>query len=316
MTNFEEKKLVLILNSFPQGSETFIVSKFLGLLNQGWDIHVLCTRFNQDAWEQFPELIHNLEARKRVHRTWPIKPRWLAPLLIIPALLYCLVSAPRSTWRYLRLGWFRFGWGVFKRLYLDIPLIRLKPDILHFEFGSLAVGRTYLKEFLDCKLSLSFRGYDINYIGLEKQDYYEDIWKTADCFHFLGEDLFQRAQKRGAPENLPHMLIPPAIDLSDFPISKAHHLKKLETADHPVRILSVGRLHWKKGYEFNLQAIRLLLDRGVSCTYEIIGDGDYSDALYFARHQMGLKKVVDFIGGLPHAEVIALLAEADIFLHG
>jgi hypothetical protein len=58
----------------------------------------------------------------------------------------------------LQQGWARFGWNILRQFYLDLPLIRLGPDIIHFEFGSLAVGRTHLKELLDAKLSVSFRG--------------------------------------------------------------------------------------------------------------------------------------------------------------
>jgi colanic acid/amylovoran biosynthesis glycosyltransferase len=49
----------------------------------------------------------------------------------------------------------------------------------------------------------------------------------------------------------------------------------------PLRILSVGRLEWKKGYEYGLEAARLLKARGVPFTYRILGGGSYLEPLAF-----------------------------------
>jgi colanic acid/amylovoran biosynthesis glycosyltransferase len=198
---------------------------------------------------------------------------------------------------------------------LDLEFICLKPDIIHFEFGSLAVGRTHLKELLNCKLSVSFRGYDLNFVGLDQPNYYQEVWEHADAFHFLGEDLWSRALRRGCPPEMPHKLIPPAIDLSRFPASENLVTQFAQAPGESIKILSVGRLEWKKGYEFALQAIKILKDQGIKCHYQIVGDGEYRDALTFARHQLKLEETVEFVGGLPHDQVVQALEKADIFLH-
>jgi colanic acid/amylovoran biosynthesis glycosyltransferase len=82
-----------------------------------------------------------------------------------------------------------------------------------------------------------------------------------------------------------------------------------------LRILSVGRLEWKKGYEYALQSLRMLLDAGINCRLRIVGAGNFYEALVFARHQLGLKEHVEFLGGLPHPRVIEEMHETDIFLH-
>ena len=312
----KKKRVVLYMSAFPQLSETFLVAKFVGLLERGWDVHILCHQFNYNAWEHFPDLDDSPELKKKVHKTWLFKPRWIVPLLFIPGLFYCFLKSPGATLRYLRLGWRQLNWAMFKHFYLDIPLIVLNPDIIHFEFGSLAVGKVYLRDFLDTKLSVSFRGYDLNYIGLDKPDYYHNVWESVAGAHLLGQDLWQRAIKRGAPEDLIHQLIPPAVDLGSFPKPSPHRHGVLGTKDKPLRILSVGRLHWKKGYEFSLQAVRKIEDRGLKVELIIIGDGDYDAPLYFARHQLGLEANVTFLGSVPHPQVIEQLKWADIFLHG
>jgi len=314
-SSLHSPRLVLVVPAFPKLSETFIVNKFLGLLERGWDVHVVCSHSDPKDWKAFPQLNSHPDIRSRVHVTWPQSPRWLAGLLMIPALLRGFSCSPDAAWKYLKQGFKQFGWDIFRRYYLDLEVICLQPDIIHFEFGSLAVGRTHLKNLLDCKMSVSFRGYDLNFVGLDQPDYYNEVWKKADACHFLGEDLWQRAQRRGCPPDMPHMLIPPAVDLDKFPIIERPSSEVLGTREKPLKILSVGRLEWKKGYEFALSAMKILQDQGLVIEYRILGEGEHRTALEFACHQMGIKENVQFLGALPHDQVIQHLGWADIFLH-
>jgi colanic acid/amylovoran biosynthesis glycosyltransferase len=198
---------------------------------------------------------------------------------------------------------------------LDAEIVCSRPDIIHFEFGPLAVGRMYLRQLLGCKAVVSFRGYDLNFVKLDQRDYYRQIWQQADAIHLLGEDLWRRAQARGCPTDKPHVLIPPAIDVEFFTpqLRKSHG--DVGTAERPLRILSVGRLVWKKGYEYGLEAVRLLLDQGVHCEYRVIGDGDYFEAVTFVAHQLGLTDRVKLLGELSPQEVKEQMGWADLFLH-
>lgn len=308
-------RLVLVVPGFPKLSETFIVTKFLGLLERGWDVHVVCSHSDQTDWKAFPQLGARPDIRSRVHVTWPQSPRWLAGLLMIPALLRGFAQAPHTAWNYLRKGSKLFGLDIFRRFYLDLELICLKPDIIHFEFGSLARGRTHLKILLDCKISVSFRGYDLNFVGLDQAGYYNEVWAKADACHFLGEDLWQRAQTRGCPPGMSHMLIPPAVDLDKFLIIERPLGEVLGTREKPLKILSVGRLEWKKGYEFALSAMKILQDQGLVIEYRVIGEGEHRAALEFACHQLGIEESVQFLGALPRDQVIEQLGWADVFLH-
>lgn len=303
-------RLVLVVPRFPKLSETFIVNKFVGLVDAGWDVHVVCA--DEGAWGDFPQLAARPELRRRVHRQWPHASAWRAALLFLPALLVTLLRAPRATLRYWRVAGPLFGPATAKRFYADAALIALRPDILHYEFGALAVGQTYLKQALAGHLSVSFRGYDLNYAGLDDPHYYDALWRAVDAVHVLGGDLWRRALRRGCPAGTPHALIPPAIDSRLFhPAGPAGD----DTAARPLRILSVGRLEWKKGYEYGLEAVRRLMAGGAPVVYRIVGEGGYGEALHFARRQMGLEDVVEFVGRQSPAEVVAQMGWADVFLH-
>jgi len=308
-------RVTIVVPSFPKLTETFIVTKFLGLLERGWDMHVVCETTDLADWDRFPDLLRQAGTRHRVHCSWPHRPRWLALLLVPVALFRCIFKNPIGTSQYLLNGWRLIGIDALRRLYLDANLVILKPDIIHFEFGALAFGRKHLKEFLNCRVVVSFRGYDLNHFGVEHDRFFRDIWDQADAIHVLGEDLWRRAMRRGCPADRFHQLIPPAIDANLFNPMNRMHTDFAGTRERPLRILSVGRLEWEKGYEYAIHAIRKLKNQGVCCSYRIVGRGSFLEAIAFAIHQFALDDDVQLLGGLSQAQVVEEMRIADIFLH-
>lgn len=306
------RRLVLVVPVFPRASETFIVNKFLGLLEKGWDVHVVCDRRDDDAWSLFPDLCRDPSLRRRVHTALPVRPRWKVALLWPMAVASCLAASPATTLRYLGRAWRRSGRGVLRSFYIDAPVVRLRCAVLHFEFGALAVGRMALGDLLFCPIVVSFRGYDLNYVGLEDVGYYAEVWKKAAAIHLLGNDLWRRAQRRGCPSEKPHALIAPAIDPEFFAPRRGSDAAR---RGRPFRILAVGRLEWKKGYEDAMVAVKMLHDRGLECEYRIVGDGSFLGGVAFARHQLGLEGVVTFLGAGSRDLVRAEMQEADVLLH-
>ncbi len=300
----------MIVPAFPKASETFIVSKFLGLLERGVDAHIVCQSSAEEDWARYSALQGLPEARRRVHITAPVSPLPLCAARFPVVLGKTLAQSMHPSIEYLGMG----ATG-FKNLYLDAEIVRLRPDIVHFEFGALAVGRLHLKKRLGCRIVVSFRGYDLNYSGLENPDHYREVWEDADALHLLGEDLWRRAQRRGCPPDKPHWLIPPAIDAQAFDPGIRSYPETIGTPERPVRLLSVGRLEWIKGYEYALEAVARLISLGIACEYAIVGGGSYLEPVAFARHQMGLKECVTLHGTQPKEAVIQQMRRADIFLH-
>jgi colanic acid/amylovoran biosynthesis glycosyltransferase len=310
----KQARLVLFVPTFPKVSETFIVNKFLGLLERGWDVHVVCQSVDERCWKRFSELEHRADLRQRVHAGWPSRPRWSALLLAPWVLLRCLAKNARGTLTYLYRGRHE-GLRVLRKLYSDAEFVCARPSVIHFEFGALAASRTYLRDWLDCKLGVAFRGYDLNFVGLDEPGFYQAVWDRADALHLLGRDLWNRALARGCAADMPHALIPPAIDTAFFNAGQRDAVDAVGTEQRPLRILSVGRLEWKKGYEYALQAVRRLVDNGIQCEHRIAGDGAYSEPLAFARHQLGLDGVVEFLGSCTRQEIRSKMLWADVLVH-
>lgn len=189
------------------------------------------------------------------------------------------------------------------------PVIKLNPDIIHFEFGTLAVNGISIAEVSDAKLSVSFRGYDLNYAGLDDRAYYSEVWDKCKGFHFLGNDLKNRASQRGYTGKGIEALIPPAIDTTFF--KPGLHCKRSDR----LKIVSVGRLVWKKGYEYAIRAANILQEKGIDFEYNIIGDGAHLQALQFIIKESGLESKVNLLGEQPPENIKEQLEQSDVFVH-
>lgn len=267
-------KIVLIANQFPKFSETFIVTKFLGLLDLGYDVHVVCNRSDPDQWGLYAHLVERADIRSRVR--------------ICP-----------------------------ERKLVTQALREIEPDIVHFEFGGLTKNRMDLPELVGARTVVSFRGPDLNVGWMDDPDLYAPVWSKADGFHFLGRDLQQRAEALGCPVK-PTALVPPAVDTRFFDGRRPPHVDVAGGPDRPLRILSVGRLHWMKGYEYALRAVRTLVDQNISCEYTIIGAHDHREHLLAVRFDitdLGLEGVVRLAGRQSREEVRRAMASADVLVH-
>jgi colanic acid/amylovoran biosynthesis glycosyltransferase len=265
-------RVLLVCNQFPKFSESFIIRKFLGLLQLGWDVHVACNRSDDEQWHHVGHLLPKGDYGTHVH--------------VIEA---------------------------FDRL-----VDELAPDLVHFEFGHLIRGRAGSLSLARSRVVASLRGNDINALGLDDAAYYDELWETIDGLHVLAEPLVDRAVERGCPPALPHVIIPPAVDTAFFQ-ARGRRRETVGTAERPLRILSVGRLHWMKGYATSMHAVALLRERGVSCEYRIVGAPDYGEGLtevLFSIQDHGLHEVVELLGAGSQERVKEQLEWADVFLHG
>lgn len=79
------------------------------------------------------------------------------------------------------------------------------------------------------------------------------------------------------------------------------------------RILSVGRYVEKKGFGDLIEACRLLRERGIEFTCELVGGGPLEEALRAQIEQANLGAYVNLAGPRAQAEVRRMLATAQVF---
>ncbi len=265
-------RVLLVCNQFPKFSESFIVRKFAGLLSLGWDVHVACSRSDDEQWAHFDHVLPRGDYGEHVNVV-----------------------------------------GDFDALVDD-----LRPDLVHFEFGHLARGRAGSPAVARSRVVASLRGNDVNALGLDDDAYYKELWECVDGLHVLTARLFERAVARGCHPELPYVVIPPAVDTAFF-AAEERESPIAGSRKRPLRILSVGRLHWMKGYATSLHAVAVLGDRGVACEYRIAGAADYGEGMIetlFSIHDHGLRDNVELLGPVSQEDVRGQLAWADVLLHG
>ena len=83
--------------------------------------------------------------------------------------------------------------------------------------------------------------------------------------------------------------------------------------DTPVRLVSIGRLVAKKGYDDLLQALAML-PAGANWRLTQIGGGELAKPLAQTAVRLGLADRIDWLGARPQGQVIEALRAADLFV--
>ncbi len=296
-------KIGLVLPDLPQYSETFFNYKIKGLIANGHEVVVFTTR-NENPVSVLP---YKVRFAPPVRKGNPVLQGFQTAVTLLKVLITSYSSSARL-----------FGFeradgksiaGALKSLYLNSHIISERVDRLHFGFATSALQRENAARAVGARMSVSFRGFDINVYPLKHQGCYELLWKRTDKVHTISDYLRTKAVKLGLPESKPFAKITPAIDISKF------SLKSDSGRFHdPVRILTVGRLNWIKDYETAISALGILKTKGVNFTYEIIGEGKEMERLKFAAYQTGIWDSVKFSGKVSHEEIAKRMQESDIYL--
>ena len=107
-------------------------------------------------------------------------------------------------------------------------------------------------------------------------------------------------------------IIPPAVKSE---LTGKGGFEKSTQIDDELKIISVGRCHWKKGYTYALDAMALLKKKDVQFHYTIIAGGRDQENILYQIHDLGLNECVSFINDeLSHDEVLKKVSECDLFL--
>ena len=118
------------------------------------------------------------------------------------------------------------------------------------------------------------------------------------------------AVERGCPADRVEIL-PVGFTLEDYMPPAGRSYRR----NGRLRLLSAGRMSEEKGFGFALEAIRMLVERGITnISYALTGEGYVREQLekYVADHD--LSPYVEFLGRLSTEDVVRAMAEADALL--
>jgi colanic acid/amylovoran biosynthesis glycosyltransferase len=217
----------------------------------------------------------------------------------------------------------RHGPGRWWLLRTLLALARLDPDVVHFEWESAAARLLPLGELFRCPVAMSCRGADID---IYPHSPAERSWvgqlplafETAAGVHCVSEATLAAATAQGL-SRAKASVITPAVDPDFF--------RPPEDAPPPdgrvLRLVDVGWLRWRKGWEYALQAVAELAAEGAAVRFDIVGADPPRDhaepterwRIAHTAQDLGIDALVHVHGPIPQAEVREHLRRADVLLH-
>ena len=300
--------VAVLVKGWPRLSETFIAQEILALERRGIDIVIVSLRRPTDRFTHpihaeirapvryLPEYLH--EAPARVFRAWRAARRlpgyrrarsmWLADLV-----------RDRTANRVRRFG---------QALVLASEAGRLDSIHAHFLHTPASVAR-YASTMLGIGWSFSAHAKDVwTTPTWEKREKLADARFGVTCTRANLDHLAALAPSPDAIELVYH-----GLDHGRFPACVTQRpLRDGSDPLEPVRVLSVGRLVEKKGFDDLLEALAML-PPALAWTLDVVGGGPLEAQLRRQASALGLEGRVRWHGSLPHDRVVEHFCAADVF---
>ncbi|MGK0189456.1 MAG: colanic acid/amylovoran biosynthesis glycosyltransferase [Verrucomicrobiales bacterium] len=300
----KRESIGLVMALTPRYSETFLSSKIRGLTDDGFDVRVFVSS-GQRAKRTYPALPidRSRKIRSAILSIWA----WCSLMLLRPNRVIRFAGKERELGR----GWVRIlqGLALFQHV-----LMHARPGWLHFEFASLTIGAESLASAIDAKMGVSLRGHDITSFPLKHPGCYDQLWRRVDQVHAISDDLIHAAHFVGMPESVKVTKIPPAVDTAFFDRASCSCMGRDDS--DAIQILTVARLHWKKGLDYMLVALKVLSQRSpdFNWRFTIVGCGGQEERLRFSVAELGLEDRVVFTGKCAPPLLREKYAQSDIYV--
>ncbi|MBW4654862.1 MAG: glycosyltransferase [Kaiparowitsia implicata GSE-PSE-MK54-09C] len=304
-------RVAFLVHDFPKLSETFVLNQATGLIDRGHDVDIYTNRIH-DPSEAHPDV----ETYGLWDRTYQLPE---TPSGLIPRVL-------KGMWLVMR-HWHRnpalFGRSLnpfqcglsalgFRLVYPATVLADKAPyDIIHSQFGTQSFcGMLFARvQHPRPALVTTFRGYDISTcVKQEGASVYSPLFREGDFFLANCEFFRQRAIELGCdPAQI-------RVHRSGLDCAKFPYRARQAPSDRGVHLVTTGRLVEKKGIEYAIRAVALLLPKYPDLRYSIIGDGFLRQPLQELINALNLNQAVHLLGWKNEQQIAAILQEADLFV--
>lgn len=308
-------RIILVVGTFPQLSELFILRKAIALAERGHQVIVATRR--QGNWEAFRDY-QLAPAGLSVQRLLPDW-GWSNPRRVLHLIAGVTIHSLRSPVRTFELiktchrhpATKAVPWRQFIR---HLPFINGSADVVHFEFLGLGAMYRLVPKLLGVPMVVSCRGSEIHLFeqhGPEQAAAFLDCLERADAIHCVSGSMagaVAEVSGRAASRTSGIWVNRPAVATEKI------SPKSNWAGNDPPLILAVGRLVWIKGYDYLLTALSRLKQTGVAFRAQIIGDGPLYSALRYTIADLDLESEVELPGSVPSSEVLPRLRAADLFV--
>ena len=189
----------------------------------------------------------------------------------------------------------------------QLPVLLHLPDIFHIQWAKSLKDWIWLKN-IDVKIVLSLRGAHINYspvVDGELAALYQSHFPLVDAFHAVSDDIGSEAKKYGACN--------PKTIYSGLEVEGIRFKQFVRQSNEIFHIISIGRWHWVKGYDYAIDAMHALRQQGFRFIYTIIAGKPSEENIYHIR-SLGLDAQIVVEREMPHEQVMKHIAASDLLL--
>jgi len=210
----------------------------------------------------------------------------------------------------------RIGWQM---LTGDVrPYLRLlrpaQPSLIHAHFGIEGVSALRLARHLKLPLVTTFHGFDATlktHAMLASPAYFRypllrrRLAREGHLFLCASAFIRQRLLDTGFPESRTH---------THYIGVDCRAIRARETSEEQPLILHVARLVEVKGTRYLLRAFARMAQAHDRVRLKIIGDGPLRRPLHALAASLGVGERVEFLGALPHAQVLSMMRKASMLV--
>jgi colanic acid/amylovoran biosynthesis glycosyltransferase len=305
-------QIAVLIGTFPTLSETFIFRKVTVLAKRGHTVQVLARASGDwSLYQAYLPLPPTLIVRYLLPDSNLLSTpgRMLRLMRLLPGMLWRQRRQAAALWQRCRIHPMTQK-DALRHFIRHLPFLDLKADVLHIEFSTMSLMYPLLPELLPIPYSLSCRGADIHLHSQRSDDqqqrYCENLQK-ANGLHVVSEMMKNEVVAlSGRTDDI--WINRPAVD------TEAIRPPKIPVRNEIPHIVSVGRLEWKKGYDYLLAALAQLKREGMTFQVQIIGMGSLYSSLSFSIYDLDLMDQVELVGAVAPDEVLRRLQIADIMV--
>lgn len=188
------------------------------------------------------------------------------------------------------------------------PVLYHKPAVFHLQWAKGIEDWLWVQEF-GIQFVLSLRGTHISispFADDALSEKYKKNFHKVDGFHAVSKAILEQA-KSFAPTLKNATVIYSGLDLEKL------IYKPKKTISSKLKILSIGRSHWVKGYHYALDAFSILKQDHFEFNYTIIGV-EAEEELLFQRNQLNLDAELVFQKSMAFARIQQAIYQADVVL--
>lgn len=193
---------------------------------------------------------------------------------------------------------------------LQFVLNKIAPDIIHLQWVSVIPWFEEELKKQKYPIVMSQLGFHINvrpFVNNKNYNYLKSWYPKMAGFHSVSKAISNTGDKIWNTPSKIDKVVYTGLFLKEIPFSQEYKVSK------PLQLLSIGRAHWIKGYDYAIKTCAILKENSIPFQYTIIG-GEGDEELQFLIADHGLKDCVQLKSQVSQNEVFSMMRGSSILL--